>query len=314
MADLLTGNVVLAYTSEKNSEYPKGEKYDKEKTAPTVEMAQAVLRSVHNNMKELLGVDAESILALETAFAQVKSKYQDYKTVYSGDYSWKNATKNAFNAAVQGANDYISFSFGDTRDELIESDQRDTVAVNLSNMIGAYLTYFELTLNGYNSPYSVASTRAGSNFVTDDPDYNYVMNNGKETSADLQKADFYMQLYNNICKSGWSENERVEKDNAYVEQMLKNGTFFLSTLSHDGYYYQERYNEDDCIVEVKDKDAIAQAEADFQAAKTKLTYKEEKLDLEMKNLDVEISSLTTEYDSVKQLISKNVEKVFSQFQ
>ena len=34
---------------------------------------------------------------------------------------------------------------------------------------------------------------------------------------------------------------------------------------------------------------------------------------DMKNIDTELSALTTEYDSVKNLISKNVEKVFTMF-
>ena len=33
----------------------------------------------------------------------------------------------------------------------------------------------------------------------------------------------------------------------------------------------------------------------------------------MKNLDTEISSLTTEYDTVKSVISKNIEKVFKRY-
>ena len=88
----------------------------------------------------------------------------------------------------------------------------------------------------------------------------------------------------------------------------------MTSLSGDGYFYQGRYNESDCVVEVKDTDAIAQAEAEFTTLKAKLTYKEDKLDMQMKNLDAEISSLTTEYDSVKNLISKNVEKIFQMFQ
>ena len=47
--------------------------------------------------------------------------------------------------------------------------------------------------------------------------------------------------------------------------------------------------------------------------KSKLNYKEETLELDMKNLDTEISALTTEYDTVKNLISKGVEKVFTMF-
>ena len=94
---------------------------------------------------------------------------------------------------------------------------------------------------------------------------------------------------------------------------MKNGTYFISTIGDDGYFYQGRYTENDCVIEVKDEDAIAIAELDYELQKSKLEYKEEKLDLEMKNLDTEISSLSSEYESVKNLISKNVEKIFSQF-
>ena len=36
--------------------------------------------------------------------------------------------------------------------------------------------------------------------------------------------------------------------------------------------------------------------------------------MKMKNLDTEISSLTTEYDTVKSVISKNIEKGFKRYQ
>ncbi len=132
-------------------------------------------------------------------------------------------------------------------------------------------------------------------------------------SVTVMQADFYMQLYNNICANGWTQNDNVE-DSTYLENALKNGTYFITSLNDDGYFYQGRYNEGDCIIEVTDEDAIAQAEAEFTAIQAQLTYKEEQLDLEMQNLDAEISSLTTEYDSVKNLISQNIEKVFSLFQ
>ena len=67
------------------------------------------------------------------------------------------------------------------------------------------------------------------------------------------------------------------------------------------------------VAEVTDEDAIAQAEAEYNLKKSQLRYKEESLDLELKNIDTELSALTTEYDTVKNLISKNVEKVFTLF-
>ena len=88
----------------------------------------------------------------------------------------------------------------------------------------------------------------------------------------------------------------------------------MSSLHEDGYFYQTRYNETGYIVEKTDSDAIARAEAEFTQKKAELTYKEDAIDMKSKKLDAEISSLSTEYDTVKQLISKSIEKTFQMFQ
>ena len=88
---------------------------------------------------------------------------------------------------------------------------------------------------------------------------------------------------------------------------------YLSKTKDDGYYYQENYATDSYIKEVTDDTKVAQAEAKYTTEKAKLNAKEETLDLKMKNLDTEISSLTTEYDTVKNTISKNIEKSFKRY-
>ena len=88
---------------------------------------------------------------------------------------------------------------------------------------------------------------------------------------------------------------------------------FISSLNTDGYFYQGAYTLNGYVAEVTDEEAIAQAEMEYELTKTKLNYKEETLDVKMKNIDTELSALTTEYDTVKNLISKNVEKVFTMF-
>ena len=94
---------------------------------------------------------------------------------------------------------------------------------------------------------------------------------------------------------------------------MKNAQFFISSLSNDNYYYQDRYTDCGYVMEVTDEDAITQAELEYTNKKSKLNYKEQQLEVDMKRLDLEISSLTTEYDTVKNLISKNVEKTFTMF-
>ena len=102
-------------------------------------------------------------------------------------------------------------------------------------------------------------------------------------------------------------------DNEWLQQQLKRGSLFISSLNNDGYYYQGAYTLNGHVNEVKDEEAIARAELEYTVQKSKLNTKEESLELQMKNLDMEISSLTTEYDTVKNLISKGIEKVFTMF-
>ena len=95
--------------------------------------------------------------------------------------------------------------------------------------------------------------------------------------------------------------------------MLQNGSMYISTVADDDYYYQDNYATNSYIKEITDEEGIAQAEAKYNREKEKINAKENTIDMKMKNLDTEISSLTTEYDTVKSVISKNVERAFKRY-
>lgn len=193
--------------------------------------------------------------------------------------------------------------------------------LDINNMIKAYLTYIQDFVNGVSKTnskgddlYKVNSGWIdGSNLVTDDTTYKYTWKTGASVSSDDSAvATYYDSLFNQICLNGWTENQNIE-DNEYLQEMLKSGMLFISKASDDGYYYQGNYATDSYIKEVSDDTKIAQAEAKYNTEKAKLNSKEETLDLKLKNLDTEISSLTTEYDTVKNAISKNIEKSFKRY-
>ncbi len=194
------------------------------------------------------------------------------------------------------------------------------ISVNLSNVLKAYLTYFADFMNGVSATdasgmqvYDVTNQKVSSKLVTDDYLFKFSVKTGTEVSSDdLAQATFYDALFNQICKNGWSENAKIS-DSSYLQHMLQNGMLFISKMKDDGYYYQGNYATDPYIKEISDETAIAQAESKYTTEKAKLNTKEETLDLKMKNLDTEISSLTTEYDTVKNTISKNIEKSFKRY-
>ncbi len=195
---------------------------------------------------------------------------------------------------------------------------KSAVAVNISSVMKAYLTYFYDFMNGVSATdingcdaYYVGNKLAESSLV-DNNTVLTITTGVSVSSDDLAQSTFYDTLFNQICANGWTENNQVD-DNDYLQEMLQNGMLYISKVKDDGYYYQGNYATDTYIKEVSDDTYIAQAEAKYNTEKAKLNTKEETLDMKMKNLDTEISSLTTEYDTVKNTISKNIEKSFKRY-
>ena len=195
---------------------------------------------------------------------------------------------------------------------------QSVVSISVTNILKAYLTYFMDMMKGVSKEdqygrqlYDVKDQLNTSKLV--DENTVFTIKTGTEVSSDdCGQATFYDALFNQICANGWTENNQIN-DTSYLQKMLQSGMLYVSKPKDDGYYYQGNYATDPYIKEISDETAIAEAEAKYQTEKAKLNSKEETLDLKMKNLDTEISSLTTEYDTVKNAISKNIEKSFKRY-
>ncbi|MFR1673189.1 MAG: hypothetical protein ACLSWI_09625, partial [Candidatus Gastranaerophilaceae bacterium] len=196
-----------------------------------------------------------------------------------------------------------------------DGNDHSTAAINLNNLAKAFLTFYANFMCGLDKvTYDVHKGAAyESRLVTTDDDFNYDVNQTVVLRTEATKdVTFYDTLLNQIATAGWTENDEI-RDNSYLQEMVQNGMMFISTLADDQYYYQKNYATYNYVREVTDETAVAQAEAKYKTEKEKLNSKEQKLDLKMKNLDTEMSSLTTEYDTVKNLISKSIEKSFKRY-
>lgn len=224
---------------------------------------------------------------------------------------------------VINSQNYIGFTTSSTSQQGWHDDgwDRGTAGINLNNIAKAFLTYFVKYMDGVSNKgpdgkekyYVTAGSLEENRLATDDYLFEYTIKTGSEVSSDdLGQATFYDALFNQICSNGWTENNNID-DNEYLQEMLQSGMLYISKMKDDGYYYQANYATDSYIKEISDDTAIAQAEAKYTTEKAKLNAKEETLDLKMKNLDTEISSLSTEYDTVKNTISKNIEKSFKRY-
>ena len=305
IGDLLSSNIVLMT---QNQSADKMSKY----ATKLMESIASIFG--YRNSGHGLNMDSKSNEALEFAMTMVKNiNLKASNAITQGSSCDDKAMTN--NSAYINANDYNRIGVG--QKNILGTDIKAGTsyqAVSVSNLLSSFLTYYDNYMNGNSSAYVVGKRVDTSAFVTDDRNYRYFAEaKGTATSQKEKLADFYDQLYNNLCEKGWREDASVQ-DNEYLENALKTGRYAMSSLHKDGYFYQTRYNETGYIVEETDSDAIARAEAEFTQKKAELTYKEDAIDMKSKKLDAEISSLSTEYDTVKQLISKSIEKTFQMFQ
>ncbi len=190
-----------------------------------------------------------------------------------------------------------------------------SIAINLNTVTDIFMTALVEYLSGMDGAF-VYNKGKKSDAVLWNPDDNYIFKILAPTEVDDDSdnlyANFYDAMFNKICSNGWTENDNIN-DVSYMQELLKNGSVFISTINNDYNYYQGSYSTDTYIAEVADTEGIAKAEAKYNAAKSRIEHKENTIDMKMKNLDTEISSLTTEYDTMKGLISKVIEKSFKRY-
>lgn len=224
------------------------------------------------------------------------------------------------------AYDYVGYVFTADKSESgvsgwFHDDENDhsQISISLSNIAKAFITSYVQFMQGIDESdfYWQRGTVGACNFYTPqkDKDFKFLVSDGTEIEDgdSYLMSSFYDTLFNRICINGWTENDNID-DKEYMQELLKTGLAFISSMSDDGFYYQGNYATDRTILEVTDTDAIAQAQAKYNREKAHIEYKEDRIDLKMKNLDTEMSSLTTEYDTTKQLITKTVEKSFKRYE
>lgn len=215
------------------------------------------------------------------------------------------------------AGEYIGMAYCGRRDMENYRHSASSIAIDLSTVAKIFLTAFVEYLQGpENSNYSYEQGQKKSEASLYNPQGDDIFTikaptNVNDGSEDLV-ASFYDSMFNIICTNGWTENENIE-NSEYMQEMLKTGAVYLSSIDNDAFYYQSSYSTDTYIQEVQDTDAIAQAEAKYNAQKARIENKENTIDMKMKNLDTEISSLTTEYDTMKNVITKSIEKSFKRY-
>ncbi len=299
MGDILSGDYVYTYNFGGQDGIGGDKNYNFE----------WMIRGLTNMFAEVLGYQGSSALFGKGICLDKQSAEAMDTAIYLTVQQFASNYNNVKNSADKS---------GDYNTGVTSGKQNTNFSVNLTNLANTLLTYYAMLLDGFeDQSYSIKDEKKQSIYVTDNLTYYFnVENTSGVSETDMLNADFYNQMYNVICMYGACTDtmkQEMVTDKAYLNNALKNGQLFISSLNTDGYFYPGHYTLNGHVGEIPDEDAIARAELEYEITKSKLNTKEESLELKMKNLDMEISSLTTEYDTVKNMISKGVEKVFTMF-
>lgn len=136
-----------------------------------------------------------------------------------------------------------------------------------------------------------------------------------DTPAEAQDNEHYVYDYNLYkgASSSTTNGTPLDDPNTF-EQYLRSGELVLQTYSlSEGKFVSTSISEDTCIQEVEDETQIAIAQANYENDLKQIERLDSRYDLQIKQLDTEHNTLQTEYESVKNVITKNVEKSFQTF-
>ena len=157
------------------------------------------------------------------------------------------------------------------------------------------------------SPYSGVSQSIKS-------EYFYTVSNNSKNDQKANYCEYESNLYTN---SEWLEfaleHGIVSMEQAQYYNPSDDGDK-IPELTGEGITWKSIiYTNAHDIVSQDDEVAIAIAEAKYKKEVTEIESKDKKYDQDLKKLDTEHSALQTEYESIKEVITKNTERSFKAF-
>ncbi|MCR5265575.1 MAG: hypothetical protein K6E29_03165 [Cyanobacteria bacterium RUI128] len=115
----------------------------------------------------------------------------------------------------------------------------------------------------------------------------------------------------NAVDRGWLE-KALNSGEAQLYKMTREESFF-DNGDKVNIFAETSLSVDPDLAEVSNEELIAQASVEYERAIKDIDGKETKLDLQLARIDQQHNALKTEYDSVKQIVSKNIDRSFKTF-
>lgn len=145
-----------------------------------------------------------------------------------------------------------------------------------------------------------------------EPKYAWVDETDSTNSGNADaKAQWYTNMFNRM-KSGYKTIENgLASSSEWLRFALESGLVTMEQVDKSYSWKSIDYKTCSNITEQTDNsEAVSKAEAEYNRAMKDIDAKDSMYDIQLKNIDTEHTALQTEYDSVKSVISKNIDRTF----
>lgn len=147
---------------------------------------------------------------------------------------------------------------------------------------------------------------------------------GLNYDSTVAAFQYYHKIWSSV-KSGASLCDVISDDKSnnadWLEDNIEAGNLYLYEFDADGgsdgtgeYENVSWTSGDNTLQHVTDDAMLARAEAEYESTMADINSKDERFDLQLKAIDTEHSAIQTELDTVKKVISKNIERSFKIFE
>lgn len=200
--------------------------------------------------------------------------------------------------------------------------------------------YLESNLEPSDTQYKTLKKYA-ENYRTTEQSYRYklyqqnaedIFTGGGSEAVDFDQSRFnyYVSIFNQIQTAGDcvsiadynGPDGDAANDSDWLKNMIECGKITIDIVKTDSKTGEVSFNgtspSSDSYLSyttttTMDKTALAKAEAEYEHKTKQINQKDKKFDNDLSKLETERTALTTEYDSVKKVISDNIERTFGIF-
>jgi len=146
--------------------------------------------------------------------------------------------------------------------------------------------------------------------VLGEPKYTWIDETDKTNTENAEtKAQWYTNLFKRMEQGYRILEDGLASSSKWLEYAFESGLVGLEQVDKSYNWNALSYSSCSSISEESDSsEAVAIAEAKYKRAMNDIEQKDKMYDLQLKNIDTEHNSLQTEYDSIKTVISKNIDR------